>query len=608
MTRVRKTAAKSEVSFEPKENQLVLRPFTQRAEKREAPVEESRVSFSLADIDIFPRETVQPKLRLGPVGDRYEQEADRVARRVVKTISSPDQDQIQRAMDVSLRCKVAGFAPAAGGESIGPDLESSIHGARGKGFSLSEMVRQPMERAFGIDFSSVRLHTDAQADRLNRSIQARAFTTGQDIFLRDGEYQPGSFEGQRLLAHELTHVVQQNRGALQRTQMQGTEEATETESEVQEKDLLDTSEDESGYLKELLLESGREEVKIGTKLHHVELRLFSSGLEIGVASEWEEISSIIKTLLDAASRPGTSIYGQEADINAISEPVRQAYDNVNIIHGLFLKSQEDKKAIPRLSVTSTKFKENREKKFKATEKYNRYRKKLTDASYQLTAACKLAIQQAWEAFGDFLPAHLLPATAVFQDRDFVGDLNVYTYHRGDASDPIPIMWYKDPEEYPIIEYNKNKYHYYDKVKIGGTDFGVSAANDPRFPNAFQLRKLAHNETREGQKIFNELFNSNSVKVGDKKAPALVEGKFDGDHVKDLGFGGRDQAENYWPLSAQINRRAFNGYNSRYIINYLDGGVGKSKAIGGMIGKYFVVKGFYGGPVPDESNSPQAGSI
>jgi hypothetical protein len=67
-----------------------------------------------------------------------------------------------------------------------------------------------MERAFGADFSSVKVHTDAEADTLNQELNARAFTTGQDIFFRQGEYSPGSGSGQKLIAHELTHVVQQN--------------------------------------------------------------------------------------------------------------------------------------------------------------------------------------------------------------------------------------------------------------------------------------------------------------------------------------------------------------------------------------------------------------
>ena len=233
MTRARKPAPKSEASFQRQHSQFASRPFAPRAEKHEAPAGESCVNFSIADIDIFPRETVQPKLRLGPVGDRYEQEADRMARRAIETISSSDQGQVQRECgckekddldleeDEKLRRKVAGFAPAVGGERIGLDLESSIKRARSGGQPLSNGVRQPMERAFGADFGSVRVHTDAQADRLNRSLQARAFTTGLDIFLRQGEYRPASSEGQRLLAHELTHVVQQKGGAVLRsTQIQ----------------------------------------------------------------------------------------------------------------------------------------------------------------------------------------------------------------------------------------------------------------------------------------------------------------------------------------------------------------------------------------------------
>ena len=67
-----------------------------------------------------------------------------------------------------------------------------------------------METSMGADFSRVKVHTGATADTLNHALSARAFTTGNDIFFREGAYQPGSFVGRELLAHELTHVVQQN--------------------------------------------------------------------------------------------------------------------------------------------------------------------------------------------------------------------------------------------------------------------------------------------------------------------------------------------------------------------------------------------------------------
>lgn len=97
------------------------------------------------------------------------------------------------------------------------DLEVSVQQARGGGISLADNIREPMEQAFGADFSGVKVHTDAQSDQLNRSMQARAFTTGQDVFFRQGEYNPGSRGGQELLAHELTHVVQQSGRTVRRS-------------------------------------------------------------------------------------------------------------------------------------------------------------------------------------------------------------------------------------------------------------------------------------------------------------------------------------------------------------------------------------------------------
>jgi hypothetical protein len=163
---------------------------------------------------------VQPKLTIGEPNDRYEQEADRVAQQVVQQIQSPpvaqasagvevqrlteeDEEELQRKSESLLLGEPAGEMAASG------ELEASIRQARGGGAPLPETLRKPMERAFGADFSGVRIHANTQADQLNRSISAKAFTTGQDVFVRQGAYQPGSREGQELLAHELTHVVQQ---------------------------------------------------------------------------------------------------------------------------------------------------------------------------------------------------------------------------------------------------------------------------------------------------------------------------------------------------------------------------------------------------------------
>jgi hypothetical protein len=89
------------------------------------------------------------------------------------------------------------------------DIESEIEQTRGGGGQLPDAFRSKMEGHFKTDFKGVRVHTDGQADQLSRSLNAKAFTTGSDIYFRQGDYDPDSQGGQKLIAHELTHVVQQ---------------------------------------------------------------------------------------------------------------------------------------------------------------------------------------------------------------------------------------------------------------------------------------------------------------------------------------------------------------------------------------------------------------
>ena len=98
------------------------------------------------------------------------------------------------------------------GGRVHPDVTAQINSVRGRGAPLDPGVREQMAGALGDSFADVRVHSDGLASTLAQSVQARAFTTGADIFFARGEYQPGGAAGRELLAHELTHVVQQ-RGA-----------------------------------------------------------------------------------------------------------------------------------------------------------------------------------------------------------------------------------------------------------------------------------------------------------------------------------------------------------------------------------------------------------
>ena len=89
------------------------------------------------------------------------------------------------------------------------NLENRLQQAKGGGSPLDAETRINMEESFGAGFSGVRVHTDSEAASLSQNLGARAFTYGNDIFFNEGEYQPNSKEGQYLLAHELTHTIQQ---------------------------------------------------------------------------------------------------------------------------------------------------------------------------------------------------------------------------------------------------------------------------------------------------------------------------------------------------------------------------------------------------------------
>ncbi len=100
--------------------------------------------------------------------------------------------------------------------TVMPDLHDGINGLRQRGGALlPASTRAFMEPRFSRDFSNVRIHTGAQAAALSRSVNACAFTVGRDVFFNRGEFQPTTPGGQRLLAHELTHTIQQGGGASQ---------------------------------------------------------------------------------------------------------------------------------------------------------------------------------------------------------------------------------------------------------------------------------------------------------------------------------------------------------------------------------------------------------
>ncbi|MCL4833891.1 MAG: DUF4157 domain-containing protein [Caldilineaceae bacterium] len=152
---------------------------------------------------------IQRKLVVGPADDLYERQADVLAQGAVR---SPDHRE-KAAVPSPVQRRTA---HGAEGGPVEETVARSIEQRRGGGQQLDTGVAGSMGRYFDTDFSRVRVHTGSEADTLNRSLNAKAFTTGNDIFFGKGQYSPGSADGQELIAHELTHVVQQGGGDVQR--------------------------------------------------------------------------------------------------------------------------------------------------------------------------------------------------------------------------------------------------------------------------------------------------------------------------------------------------------------------------------------------------------
>ena len=121
-----------------------------------------------------------------------------------------------RAVQRLLAQRQGGAEGASASLSTGFELDDETAGrinrARGGGQPLESDLQAQMGEALGYDFGGVRVHTGTESDELNQQLSARAFTTGQDIFVRSGEYDPASSGGRELIAHELSHVVQQGTG------------------------------------------------------------------------------------------------------------------------------------------------------------------------------------------------------------------------------------------------------------------------------------------------------------------------------------------------------------------------------------------------------------
>ncbi len=175
----------------------------------------------------FRAAQIFPKLSINEPGDQFEKEADAVADQVMRLSASPSDEEeklvyrksspaitlqrkcsgcekeieLQMKPDIQSQEDNSGYAP--------DELSAMLHSSAGSGSPIPESIQEDIGGKMGAEFSNVRIHTGSSAIHMNESLGAHAFTHGTDIYFNKGKYAPHSKEGLKLLAHELTHVVQQ---------------------------------------------------------------------------------------------------------------------------------------------------------------------------------------------------------------------------------------------------------------------------------------------------------------------------------------------------------------------------------------------------------------
>lgn len=196
------------------------RPFAmQRANATESETSgadtwSSGVKHDFADLQIYPRANlpIQAKLIVSQPNDSLEREADRIADVVMRMPESPLRrgpvSHRQKARQEAASDLVQAKSAAVTAPITAPPIVNEVLNSAGQ--SLDAQSRGAMEQRFGHDFSRVRVHADTRAAESARAVDALAYTVGKSIVFGAGQFQPNSMHGQRLLAHELAHVVQQS--------------------------------------------------------------------------------------------------------------------------------------------------------------------------------------------------------------------------------------------------------------------------------------------------------------------------------------------------------------------------------------------------------------
>ena len=194
--------------------------LTHQSDSKSIITKDRRDKATNEGVSLPSRTIVHAKLEMTSPQDAEEIEADDMANAIVSG------GKIKRKISQG----ITGWS----GIAVSSQMEGELSRLQGSGRQMPAGLRNMMENGFGRDFSQVRLHTDSDAASMSSSIHAKAFTLGNDIYFNQGQYSPETTEGQRLVAHELTHVAQGN-GKVSREE-EGKAEENSVDEEIVEQD------------------------------------------------------------------------------------------------------------------------------------------------------------------------------------------------------------------------------------------------------------------------------------------------------------------------------------------------------------------------------------
>jgi hypothetical protein len=273
------------------------------------------------------KKIIQSKLEVSKPDDKYEKEADMVADNVMRM---PEPNFVQRKCahceeeEKKIQRKpvsesITPFIQTKSevGSTVSDSLSNKISSSQGTGSNMDSNTQSFMSSRFGNDFNSVKIHTDGNAIQMNRELNAKAFTTGNDIYFNEGQYQPHTSNGKQLLAHELTHTIQQNRS------VKSVQNKKDTSFEIT--GLYESRAGESGFIffdtgqpdttlskpEDSLDKDEKQKIKDKAKANPPTVNLFGFSSEDGIQKEDNELIgrrvSAVKNVLIAEGYDSTKI-------------------------------------------------------------------------------------------------------------------------------------------------------------------------------------------------------------------------------------------------------------------------------------------------------------